>query len=128
MRDTRVAPSERATRSHGLTMHNGTATRAISVEARTIRKVRIRILPFIFLLYIVAFVDRINIGFAGLTMNKELAITPQQFGLLTGIFFIGYFLDRCPAALPPKLSAALQRVDTHLDALINNAVPSTKAA
>jgi len=36
--------------------------------------------------------------------------------------------DQCPAALPPKLSAALQRVDTHLDALINNAVPSTKAA
>jgi len=58
-----------------------------SVETGTIRKVRIRILPFLFLLYVVAFLDRINIGFAALTMNKELAITGQQFGLLVGIFF-----------------------------------------
>jgi ACS family tartrate transporter-like MFS transporter len=60
---------------------------AESIEARTIRNVRIRILPFVWLLYIVALVDRINIGFAALTMNKELGITRQQFGLLFGIFF-----------------------------------------
>ena len=80
-------------------MQNGTTIRSRSIETTTIQKVRIRILPFIFLLYIVAFVDRINIGFAGLTMNKELAITPRQFGLLTGIFFIGYFLFEIPSNL-----------------------------
>ena len=70
-----------------------------AVEARTIRKVRTRILPFLFLLYIICFLDRINIGFAALTMNKELAITSQQFGLLSGIFFFGYFLFEVPSNL-----------------------------
>jgi MFS transporter, ACS family, tartrate transporter len=71
----------------------------MTIEARTIRKVRIRIIPVIFLLYIVAFLDRINIGFAALTMNKELAITAQQYGLVSGIFFIGYFLFEIPSNL-----------------------------
>src|SRR6266478_635039 len=74
-------------------------TSAGSIEARTIRKVLIRILPFIFLLYIICFLDRINIGFAALTMNKELAITSQQFGLLAGIFFFGYLLFGVPSNL-----------------------------
>ena len=69
------------------------------IEARTIRKLRIRILPFIFLLYVVAYLDRINIGFAALTMNRELAITSQQFGLIAGIFFFGYFLFEVPSNL-----------------------------
>jgi MFS transporter, ACS family, tartrate transporter len=70
-----------------------------SIEARTLRKLKVRILPFIWVLYIVAFVDRINIGFAALTMNRELAISSEQFGLLTGIFFIGYFLFEIPSNL-----------------------------
>jgi ACS family tartrate transporter-like MFS transporter len=61
--------------------------------------VRIRILPFVFLLYVVAFLDRINIGFAALTMNKELAITSEQYGLVAGIFFLGYFLFEIPSNL-----------------------------
>jgi len=61
--------------------------------------VQIRIIPFIFLLYIVAFLDRINISFAALTMNKELGISSQQYGFLTGIFFIGYFLFEIPSNL-----------------------------
>jgi sugar phosphate permease len=48
-------------------------------------------MPFLFLLFVVCYLDRINIGFAALTMNKELAITSQQYGLLSGIFFFGYF-------------------------------------
>jgi hypothetical protein len=52
-----------------------TSPRAMTIEARTIRKLRIRILPFVFLLFVVAILDRYNIGFAALTMNKELAIT-----------------------------------------------------
>ena len=70
-------------------MTRGQPIASSSIEARTIRKMRIRILPFIFLVYIICFLDRINIGFAALTMNKELAITSQQFGLLAGIFFFG---------------------------------------
>jgi ACS family tartrate transporter-like MFS transporter len=74
-------------------------TSAESVEARTIRKLRIRILPFVFLLFIVALLDRFNIGFAALTMNKELAITSQQYGLVFGIFFFGYFIFELPSNL-----------------------------
>lgn len=80
-------------------MGNERDTSAVSVEARTIRKLQIRILPFVFVLYVIAFLDRINIGFAALTMNKELAITSQQYGLLTGIFFFGYFLFEVPSNL-----------------------------
>lgn len=70
-------------------MDNGLAIPAASIESRTIRKLRVRIIPFLFLLYIVAYLDRINIGFAALTMNKQLAITSRQYGLLVGIFFFG---------------------------------------
>lgn len=62
------------------------------LEASTLRKLRTRIIPFVFVLFVINFLDRINIGFAALTMNKELAITSQQFGLLSGIFFWGYFI------------------------------------
>ncbi len=68
-------------------------------EAKTIRKLQIRLIPFLFVLYVVAFVDRINIGFAALTMNKDLGITGQQYGLAAGIFFIGYFLFEVPSNL-----------------------------
>jgi MFS transporter, ACS family, tartrate transporter len=69
------------------------------IEKTTIRKLQKRIVPFLFVLYIVAFLDRINIGFAALTMNKELAITSKQYGLVTAIFFIGYFLFEVPSNL-----------------------------
>ena len=68
-------------------------------EAATIRKLRIRLLPFLFALYVVAFIDRINLGFAALTMNLELGITSQQFGFAAGIFFWGYFLFEVPSNL-----------------------------
>ncbi len=70
-----------------------------STASITVRKIQLRILPFIFVLYIVAFLDRVNIGFAALTMNKELEISAQQFGLLAGIFFFGYFLFAVPSNL-----------------------------
>ena len=80
-------------------MSNEIETGAKSIEARAIQKLRIRILPFVFLLYVVAYLDRINIGFAALTMNKELAITSQQFGFLAGFFFFGYFIFEVPSNL-----------------------------
>ena len=70
-----------------------------AIERRTIRKLRLRLLPFLFLLYVISFVDRINIGFAALTMNKDLAITGQQFGFAAGIFFFGYCLFEVPSNL-----------------------------
>jgi ACS family tartrate transporter-like MFS transporter len=83
----------------GASMGSGPAIASISIGTKTIQKLRIRIIPFIFLLYIVAFLDRVNITFAALKMNKELAITSQQYGLLAGIFFIGYFLFEIPSNL-----------------------------
>jgi ACS family tartrate transporter-like MFS transporter len=70
-----------------------------TIEATTIRKLQTHIIPFVFVLFVINFVDRINIGFAALTMNKELAITSQQFGLLSGIFFWGYFIFEIPSNL-----------------------------
>ena len=80
-------------------MGTETQVSVMDIEARTIRKLRVRIIPFVFLLYIVAFLDRFNIGFAALTMNKELAITSRQYGLLVGMFFISYFLFEIPSNL-----------------------------
>jgi ACS family tartrate transporter-like MFS transporter len=80
-------------------MRSKPETAAACFETRTVGKLRNRIIPFLFLLYIVAFLDRINVGFAALTMNKELGISSQQFGLLAGIFFIGYFLFEIPSNL-----------------------------
>lgn len=80
-------------------MTSGQPIAPSSIETRTIRKLRVRIVPFLFLLYIVAFLDRINIGFAALTMNQELGITSQQFGMLVGTFFFGYFLFEVPSNL-----------------------------
>jgi ACS family tartrate transporter-like MFS transporter len=61
------------------------------VGVRTIQKLRFRLLPYLLLLYVIAYLDRINIGFAALTMNKELAINSQQFGMLVGIFLFRLF-------------------------------------
>ncbi|HEY0565607.1 MAG TPA: MFS transporter [Terriglobales bacterium] len=60
---------------------------------------KLRIVPVVFLLYIIAFLDRINIGFAAFTMNADLGIGSAQYGLLTGIFFIGYALFEVPSNL-----------------------------
>jgi MFS transporter len=69
------------------------------VGTQTIRKLQIRILPYILLLYIISYLDRINIGFAALSMNQELGITSQQYGLLVGFFFISYSLFEIPSNL-----------------------------
>lgn len=68
-----------------------------SFATATVRKIRLRLIPFLFIIFVIAFVDRINIGFAALTMNRDLAIASQQFGFLSGIFFFGYFLFEIPS-------------------------------
>jgi ACS family tartrate transporter-like MFS transporter len=78
---------------------NGIDDRGELIGNRTIQKLRIRILPFLFVLYVICYLDRVNISIAALTMNRDLVITSKQFGLLTGIFFIGYFLFEIPSNL-----------------------------
>src|SRR5215471_12398711 len=75
------------------------AVQPTAIETSAIRKMRTRIIPFIFVLFLIAFLDRINVGFAALTMNRELAITSEQYGLLAGIFFFGYFVFEIPSNL-----------------------------
>jgi ACS family tartrate transporter-like MFS transporter len=77
-----------------------TATPASSLlEQDTIRKITWRLIPFLMLLYFVAFLDRINVGFAALTMNKDVGLTSQMFGLGAGIFFLGYFAFEVPSTI-----------------------------
>lgn len=68
-------------------------------EKDVIRRVTSRIVPFLALLYLIAFLDRINVGFAALTMNRDIGLTPQMFGFGAGIFFFGYFLFEVPSTI-----------------------------
>ena len=70
-----------------------------SFEAGVIRKLTIRIVPFIMLLYFIAYLDRVNIGFASLTMNQDIQLSNAAYGLGAGLFFIGYFLFEVPSNL-----------------------------
>jgi len=77
-----------------------TATPAPSLlEQQAVRKITWRLIPFLMLLYFVAFLDRINVGFAALTMNKDVGLTSQMFGLGAGIFFLGYFVFEVPSTV-----------------------------
>jgi D-galactonate transporter len=63
------------------------------------RKVTLRLIPFLFLAWILAWIDRVNIGFAKLTMLQDLAFSQAVYGLGAGIFFIGYFFFEVPSNL-----------------------------
>src|SRR5579871_5764641 len=58
-----------------------------------------RLIPFMCLMYVASFLDRVNIGFAALTMNQDLGFSPQVFGIGAGIFFFGYFFFEIPSNL-----------------------------
>lgn len=58
-----------------------------------------RLIPFLFLLYVVSFLDRVNVGFAALEMNRDLSFSPEVYGFGAGIFFIGYSLFEVPSNL-----------------------------
>ena len=68
-----------------------------SIEAKTYRKVDVRLLPFLFLCYILAYLDRVNVGFAKLQMLKDLSLSDAAFATGAGIFFIGYFFFEVPS-------------------------------
>jgi ACS family tartrate transporter-like MFS transporter len=75
----------------------GTGASAVVDERATMRRVFRRIVPLCFILYIVSYIDRANIGYAALQMNAELGLTADAFGFAAGIFFIGYFLFEVPS-------------------------------
>jgi ACS family tartrate transporter-like MFS transporter len=64
-----------------------------------VSKASIRLLPFLGLLYIVSFLDRVNVGYAALTMNADIGLSASAFGLGAGIFFLGYFVFEVPSNL-----------------------------
>jgi ACS family tartrate transporter-like MFS transporter len=71
-----------------------------------IRKLWVRIIPFVFILYIIAFLDRVNIGFAEVPMHQLLGFSYSALGLASGIFFIGYFIFQMPGTyLVDKIGA-----------------------
>ncbi len=67
------------------------------LERSAIKRMTWRLLPFLIVAYFIAFVDRVNVGFAALQMNKDLGFTPTIYGWGAGIFFLGYFLFEVPS-------------------------------
>ncbi len=73
---------------------------APAVDERNLhRKMMRRILPFLFVCYVVSYLDRVNVGFAALTMNEHIGLTATSFGIGAGLFFLGYFLAEIPSNL-----------------------------
>ncbi|WP_295474618.1 MFS transporter [uncultured Pseudomonas sp.] len=66
---------------------------------KLLRRVMLRIMPFIFLCYVVSYLDRTNVGFAAISMNKDLGLTATMFGWAAGLFFFGYFIFEIPSNL-----------------------------
>jgi len=72
---------------------------ARTLEQITLTRVTRRLLPFLLLLYIVCFLDRVNVGFAALRMNQDLAFSPAVYGFGAGVFYLGYVVFEVPSNL-----------------------------
>ena len=70
-----------------------------TLETSTLAKVTKRLVPFLIICYFVAYLDRVNVGFAALTMNQDLGLSQTAFGFGAGIFFIAYFIFEVPSNL-----------------------------
>jgi len=70
-----------------------------TLERQTMRKVTWRLVPFLMACYFFALLDRVNVGFAGLQMNRDLGLTPAVFGFGASLFFVSYFLVEVPSNL-----------------------------
>jgi sugar phosphate permease len=70
-----------------------------ALESAVFRKVTLRLIPFLFLCYVLSYVDRVNVSFAKLQMQQDLGMTEEMFGIGMGVFFIGYFLLEVPSNL-----------------------------
>src|SRR3982751_464204 len=72
---------------------------ANAVADRALRRISLRVMPYVFLLYIVAFLDRVNVGYAGLQMAGDLGFSAKVFGTGAGIFFFGYVVLEIPGSV-----------------------------
>jgi ACS family tartrate transporter-like MFS transporter len=70
-----------------------------ALERAALAKVTRRLMPFLFVLYVVCFLYRVNVGFAALGMNRDLGLSGAAFGFGAGIFFLGYILCEVPSNL-----------------------------
>src|SRR5690348_397476 len=80
-------------------LDKSSAAHASDFEERTYTKAVWRILPLLFLCYVVSYLDRVNVGFAKLQMLSDLKFSETVYGMGAGIFFIGYFLFEVPSNL-----------------------------
>ena len=71
----------------------------VELEKRTLSRVTLRLVPFLIVCYFIAYLDRVNVGFAALTMNRDLGLSQTAYGLGAGIFFFSYFLFEVPSNL-----------------------------
>src|SRR5262245_53969341 len=70
-----------------------------SIEDRTIARVTTRLVPFLVLCFFIAYLDRVNVGFAALTMNRDLGLSASAYGFGAGIFFLSYSIFEVPSNL-----------------------------
>src|ERR1700742_4246839 len=70
-----------------------------TLETTTLAKVTKRLVPFLILCYFIAYLDRVNVSFAALTMNQDLGLSQTAFGFGAGIFFVAYFIFEVPSNL-----------------------------
>ena len=77
----------------------GVASSLLELGIRARRRVAWRLLPFAFLLYIVNYIDRVNVSFANLRMSADLGFSDGVYGLGVGVFYIGYVLFEIPGAI-----------------------------
>src|ERR1700704_2953647 len=78
---------------------SASTTAAKELETVTMRAVAWRLMPFLLAAYVICYIDRVNVGFASLQMNKAVGIDPKTYGLGAGIFFVGYFILEVPSNL-----------------------------
>ena len=71
----------------------------LEVGVRARRRVAFRLLPFVFLIYVVNFIDRVNVSFANLRMSADLGFSDRVYGLGVGIFYLTYVLFEIPGAI-----------------------------
>ena len=76
-----------------------TLERSAAYRHEVIGRVTRRLIPFAFICYVVAYIDRVNIGFAATVLQRDLGLTDAQFGYGAGLFFVGYFLFEVPSNL-----------------------------
>src|SRR5205823_6876813 len=103
------SPERLALQDEGCAHQNDGSARLSAERGQTaIRRIRRRLIPFLALLYLIAYLDRVNVGFAALQMNSALGLSSRVYGFGAGIFFLGYFLFEVPSNL------ALARVGARL--------------